>query len=245
MTRVIISLTTVPNRINTTLKPCLDVLDNMSYENYEIHLNLPKVCKRTGENYFIPNFISKYKKVRVFFGVDDYGPATKLVPTIFRSNPDDILITVDDDILYEDGFIEAYLDKSIEYPNCVLCFAGVKIENIWASNALIKYDEKVDCMGNFGTAFYKRYMFKSNLIDEYVNKCWDDDVSFSCHLRDNKIDIIRVTPPPKHSLHCFPVVEILPTPYGGCDIFRDGGHKSDMAAVSERYKKLMDRDELI
>jgi hypothetical protein len=54
MSQIIISLTTIPNRLNSPhneggLKKVLDKILNLSYHNYEVHLNIPYICKKINE----------------------------------------------------------------------------------------------------------------------------------------------------------------------------------------------------
>ncbi len=117
MEKVILSLTTIPQRLNYHnpsggIKPVIDKLLNLSYGNYEIHLNIPYVNKKNQSNYVIPEWLMEINNTKLkIFRTDDYGSITKLLPTIMRldENSEQIIITVDDDLEYMDGFIEYHL----------------------------------------------------------------------------------------------------------------------------------------
>jgi hypothetical protein len=67
----------------------------------KIYVNLPYKSKRTGEEYVVPSYLSENPNVEVLRSEIDYGPLTKLVPTLHKeTDPDTIIITVDNDKVY-------------------------------------------------------------------------------------------------------------------------------------------------
>jgi hypothetical protein len=132
--KVILSLSTVPSRLNETragwgIKPVIDRIVSLSYSNYEIHLNIPYTNNKTNQEYIIPEWLEEYSKkydLLKIFRCEDYGAITKILPTILRINdPETIIITVDDDLNYIDGFIEYHLKKRLFYPDSALGFACI------------------------------------------------------------------------------------------------------------------------
>jgi hypothetical protein len=118
MSKIILTLTTIPNRLNKDIegwgvKPVIDRLTSLSYPDYEIHFNIPYKNNKSGEEYIIPEWLENYSSDKLkIFRTEDYGSMTKLLPTVERSNnADDIIITLDDDLEYMDGFIEYHLEK--------------------------------------------------------------------------------------------------------------------------------------
>ena len=96
--KVIVTLTTVPDRINTSLQATIKSLSASDYSAYEIHLNLPDTQKTTGAKYESPQWSQDYPKLKVFTGLEDIGPKTKIIPTLLRiEDPETIIITADDD----------------------------------------------------------------------------------------------------------------------------------------------------
>lgn len=89
--KVIVTLTTLPTRIvqeyDHGIKSCLLSLVTQSYEDYEIHFNVPEIYKHTGEPFIIPEWLEQmcldYPILKIFRCLD-YGPITKLVPTLER-----------------------------------------------------------------------------------------------------------------------------------------------------------------
>ena len=105
---MIISFTTSPTRIHKC-KPMLDSLLNQTQRPELILLNIPKSFRRTGETYEIPEFVSDNVMINV--AEQDYGPATKIIPTVkyLKKNgyPEETrILYLDDDILYQDQIIQ-------------------------------------------------------------------------------------------------------------------------------------------
>jgi len=105
---MIISFTTSPTRIHKC-KPMLDSLLNQTQRPELILLNIPKSFRRTGETYEIPEFVSDNVMINV--AEQDYGPATKIIPTVkhLKKNgyPEDTrILYLDDDILYQNQMVE-------------------------------------------------------------------------------------------------------------------------------------------
>jgi hypothetical protein len=96
--RIIATLTTAPDRIHLIEPVLIALTTGQSRPPDEIHLNIPHRFARTGAEYVIPEFISRYP-VQVF-RCEDEGPGTKIIPTIRRTPADrDVwLFVVDDDV---------------------------------------------------------------------------------------------------------------------------------------------------
>jgi hypothetical protein len=113
--RFIFSLTTSPTRINT-IEQTINSLINQSYKATHIRINIPNKFGRTGEEYVIPEFLLNNEYVKIHRCEIDYGPATKLVPSVIDACSDatenDWIVTVDDDINYQPFLLEE-LSKTI------------------------------------------------------------------------------------------------------------------------------------
>jgi hypothetical protein len=107
--RFIFSLTTSPTRINE-LRPTIDSLLAQTYRAHHIRINVPFKFGRTGEEYVIPEWLEAIPDIRIHRCVDDYGPGTKLVPSVLApcddALADDWIVTVDDDIRYQPFLLE-------------------------------------------------------------------------------------------------------------------------------------------
>lgn len=114
--RVVISFTTLPNRINK-IKPMLNSLLDQTVKVDQIALNVPYNHK--GVKYNIPD---EYKDIVNIFRVGkDYGPGTKIIPTLLREGECDTkIIYLDDNLVYGEDFIETLLNESKKYPNMAI-----------------------------------------------------------------------------------------------------------------------------
>jgi hypothetical protein len=112
-TKMVVSFTTSPTRINKC-GPMLNSILDQSRKPDLFLLNIPEEFARTGETYIVPKYIRKsltVNRIQV-----DYGPATKIVPTVLYLrehaelyNPEDTrIIYLDDDIAYPKKMVETY-----------------------------------------------------------------------------------------------------------------------------------------
>lgn len=245
MRKIIISLTTIPNRLNSPhhsggLKPVLDRLTTLSYNDYEIHLNIPDVNKKTNEEYLIPEWLLNYESDKLkIFRTEDYGSITKLLPTVKRlTNDDDIIITVDDDLNYMDGFIEYHLLKRESYPDCALGFAGIgSIGGDCHFCTTVNKDVRVKIIEGYKTVSYKKGFFGDD-FEEFVTGNWNDDMIISAYLGKNNIQKIVMNYDKDTDFNprveSFPIIGHLPNERGGCWLFRNEGQSDN----HETYYKL-------
>lgn len=233
MNKVIISLTTVPNRLNSPvnnggIKKVIDKILNLSYHKYEIHFNIPFVCVKTGEQYEIPNWLSELNNPKLkIFRTEDFGSLTKLLPTIQRidKNDDVIIITIDDDLEYIDGFIEYHLEKRKKYPNYALGFAGLSaIDKSCHHCTTVKEDTRVKILEGYKTVSYKRSFFDDDFFTEFKNVSWSDDIIISAYLGKHNIEkwVMNYDKDTNFSarVESFPVVGHISNEKGGCWWFR-------------------------
>jgi len=232
MEQVIITLTTIPNRLNTTnggLKPIIDKMLNLSYSNYVIHLNIPEICKKSGEKYIIPQWLIEINNPKLkIFRTEDYGSLTKILPTLMRldRNDNSVLITIDDDLEYIDGFIEYHLEKRKQYPNSALGFAGLSaINGSCHFCTTLKEDTQVKILEGYKTISYVNSFFKQDFFDEFVGKSWSDDIIISAYLGKHNIEKIVMNYNKDSDFNprveSFPIVGHLPNERGGCFWFRN------------------------
>lgn len=247
MKKVILTLTTIPNRLNCPhekggLKKVLDFILNLSYSSYEVHVNIPYVCKKTNEEYQIPSWLDEIKddKLKVF-RTEDYGSLTKLLPTILRTDKNDdlIIITLDDDLQYMDGFIEYHLEKRKTYPNAAIGFAGIAaIDGSCHYCTSLKNDTRVKILEGYKTISYKRSFFADDFLTDFAGKSWNDDMIISAYLGKKDIEkwVVSYDKDEDNTprVESFPVVGHLPNERGGCWWFREKATPDN----SEIYYKL-------
>jgi len=171
MSRIVVSLTTIPSRLKH-IEPTIKCLTKQSYTPNKIYLNIPYKTK-TGKPYHIPtNFLSNIvrKDLITINRCNDYGPITKLLPTLdVETDPDTIIILVDDDEKIHRDVVKILVQKSQKYPNNALSFSGRSIGffplylyNIFEN----KDDEKVDWIeGSSSILLKKKFIDKQELLN--------------------------------------------------------------------------------
>ena len=104
----------------------INSLLKQTYPPTLIRINIPKIFKRTKENYKIPIFITNNPKIKIFQYEQDYGPIMKFLPTIidYKNDNNKVIIYGDDDVLFLPKTIETYLKFIIINPNNVYCLTG-------------------------------------------------------------------------------------------------------------------------
>jgi hypothetical protein len=141
--KVIVSITTTPNKISK-LKPVLNSILDQTVKIDQIALNIP--YKYNGNEYKIPEEFTKF--VSVYRCGMDYGPGTKLIPTLLREDEcGTIIITLDDDQIYGKDFIETLIYESNKNPNNAIyinenkCSSGLLVKpEFFDPNNILKRD---------------------------------------------------------------------------------------------------------
>lgn len=213
---VIISVTTSPKR----LQNCLDNLVTMLKDNVvpsfaEIHLNLPRTFKRTGEIY--PQIQSPTGRIKIFRDMEDEGPATKLLPTLDRMHGvNALIITWDDDTTYTKGTIEIHIELANLYNlQCVTAFSCIGDHNTGHS---FSHPELISILAERGAKIplkvsyvphelsqcaegYMSVGYPSNIVDPEIirknlnisDKCKNsDDIMISLSLHEMHIPILHI-----------------------------------------------------
>jgi len=205
---IIITLTTIPDRLHNQkyrhdIKYCIDALLNINYDNYEIHFNIPEIYKQTGEDYIVPDWLKEKCKEYPFlkiFRTTDYGSATKLIPTVERvTNPNAIIITVDDDMIYHPELINEHIKNQNMWPEYLVGYDGVRSRNTDGSFSTHFKDHRdyyfsathknslVDILQAYKSISYKRYFFGSDFTDFMINEgTWCDDTTISAYFAKHK-----------------------------------------------------------
>lgn len=98
--RVVASMTTIPSRIDQ-IRPVVEAVLAQSVPVDHLELNIPYQCIRTGESYAVPAWLESMDRVKIF-RTEDYGPITKIAPTLLRYQNDHQthVWSVDDDCAY-------------------------------------------------------------------------------------------------------------------------------------------------
>ena len=209
--KYIISFTTSPTRIHKC-EPMLDSLLNQTVKPDLIILNIPKVFKRTSEEYTIPPgledkvFINRIDK--------DYGPATKVIPTVHYLkdngfNPAETrIVYLDDDIKYPPAMLEVF--KEMPNDNTLYISSGIDFMCARGScdnlRAVRRHGAVAATAEGYGGVCVRLDTFKDDFM-EYINIYIDnmdfylsDDVVLSNYYCSKGITIKVINIPGRYSV---------------------------------------------
>jgi hypothetical protein len=119
---VVFSLTTIPSRLEH-IDSTLMTLLRQTRAPAAIRLNVPKWSKREKTAYEVPERIRSLKAITIV-ECEDYGPATKLIPSVLGLEPDQKIIVVDDDRHYPENLLSDLESASNENPDAAFGFCG-------------------------------------------------------------------------------------------------------------------------
>src|SRR5688572_10336454 len=121
--RIVISLTTTPNRL-PYIRDTVKSLTNQIIPANAVYLNIPHVSRK-GVPYIIPEWLKEEDGI-ILNRCEDMGPITKIAPTLeLEKDPNTIIIVVDDDEIYPNCLVQKYLKYCDEYKDEALTFGGV------------------------------------------------------------------------------------------------------------------------
>lgn len=121
--RVVCSLTSMPNQYEKVIKT-LESLNAQTYKLDAIYLSLPKVSRRLGTKYPpVPKAISENCSV---ISCEDMGPITKLSGGLLaEKDPDTVIISFDNDMVYPPTMVEKLVVHHKQYPNSAIGSSGM------------------------------------------------------------------------------------------------------------------------
>lgn len=173
--RVIVSFTTTPFRL-PLLKPVIkNICETQVDKPTKLVLYVPPVFKRTGELYVVPDSIKDLQKTYPIFEIrhveEDKGPVTKIYYALKEfTEPTDILISIDDDVIYERHFIKEFLDGHQKQPDALLGFMGVDNSNKFIHAELVQNSQphrqfkNVETLGGFRGILYSRRLIQDDFF---------------------------------------------------------------------------------
>ena len=123
---IIISLTTIPERINH-LELTIKSLLFQSRPPKKIWINLPYRSFRNNEEYVIPNWLLQVSAIQIVRVDKDFGPSTKFIPALEKSEPDQNILVVDDDNLYPSRYIEEFEQMERNHKDVILAASGWRV----------------------------------------------------------------------------------------------------------------------
>jgi len=157
-TRIAVSLTTIPSRIQHIEPTLTSLLTHQSMALDKLYLVLPKtkwILTKTANvskslHYEIPEFLTNFTKhddrVEILRPEYDYGPVDKIIyalkeedqrAKLLTNDMDDAastqintkVIYLDDDVIYHNDLVKTLVTKSFEYPDSVIALSGAKLKS--------------------------------------------------------------------------------------------------------------------
>ena len=217
---LIVTLTTVPTRLsNPGFQHTIAGLCAQTCRAKEIRLYIPKVLKRTGEAYVIPDWLH-HTPVKLC-ETEDFGPVTKLLGALQTAASDDKFLVCDDDSVMPNNWIQSYVNAVAQYPGVALTTEGYKVTN-FETNQRMYYDGSQSELAPLATHLINRFfshhflqpdekpvqvhvlqgyvsfLVSKNMIDhsklkEMISQSKqafvNDDIIISAHLAENNIPI--------------------------------------------------------
>jgi len=141
------------------------------------------------------------KRLKIF-RTEDYGPLTKLLPTLERIEEDEtIIIVVDDDLVYHSDMVKEHVNNQSKWLDSPVGYDGMRsrnedgtFSNFFGDTRDHYYsgthrDSRVDILQHYKTISYKRRYFGDD-FKEFVEKyyTWNDDLFVSAYFASKKID---------------------------------------------------------
>lgn len=183
--KYVVSFTTSPTRILKCI-PMINSILSQTRKPDAFILNVPEVFQRTGEKYIIPKFISDKLIVNI---VDkDYGPGTKLIPTIkylkqHKYDPKNTrIIYLDDDISYMPRMIETVENTIFDDDDSTWTSTGFDFVNLELIGQR-DHDKIATIAEGYGGVCVKLSIFKDDFF-EYIEKYIQYE---DCRLSDDMI----------------------------------------------------------
>lgn len=183
--RVVASLTTMPDRYFKVAKT-LESLHRQTYKLDAIYLSLPDKSRRLGIEY--PPVPEKITNLCTVVPCTDFGPITKILGGLLsEDDPDTVIISFDDDMLYPDHIVELLVRHHITYPDSALGSSGMLLKYSCPMCAITPNEDnflyriskfsvppegrRVDSIYGYPGALYVRKFFplKHLLEDNFLN----------------------------------------------------------------------------
>ncbi len=208
---IIVTFTTVPSRI-AQIKPTIISLLQQTHRPSIIELNLAIEPQKNDGDWSIPLWLESLTSVSINWLDYDYGPASKLIPTLERhQNEDCLIIVVDDDMIYPKDLIENFYKADQQSRGGkVFCASGhliTKNHHFFESPSgrRIKLGRRrvaiIEGCGGYSVRpkHFNIEILKS-LNDAPNNAMRMDDIWFSGHLSRRGIEKIKIATGRRHGL---------------------------------------------
>lgn len=183
--RVVASLTTMPYRYSKIIRT-LESLNRQTHALDAIYLSLPDRSRRLDIEY--PPITDEIARLCTVVPCTDFGPITKICGALLaEEDPETVIITFDDDMVYPETMVETLVKHHRKYPNsaigssgmllrysCPMCAITPNENNFFYRISKFKVapeGRRVDSIYGYPGALYIRKFFptKDKLEMEFLN----------------------------------------------------------------------------
>lgn len=209
--RVVATLTTMPDRYHKIIST-LESLNNQTYKLDAIYLGLPIKSRRLGIEY--PKVTKEITDLCQVVTCVDFGPITKIIAgIIMEDDPETVIISFDDDMIYPSTMVENLVKHHKKYPNSAIGSSGMLLKYSCPMCAITPNEDnffyripkfsipdegrRVDSIYGYPGALYVRKFFpsKEDLEEKFLNYAlidnnmlMNDDIVISGYLSLHNIE---------------------------------------------------------
>ncbi|MEQ8905493.1 hypothetical protein [Ekhidna sp.] len=241
---IIISLTTIPERIDS-IELTIKSLLYQKKQSARIHLNIPYVSFRNQKEYVIPEWLKSLKSVNIVRIEEDFGPASKFIPSLKKLEPDQPILVVDDDNIYPPNYVKDFDEAGKEHPDIILAASGWRVPDdlIDKSTTLLSNIKRIPPTPLPGTRI--NHLFRTDIIQGYSGyllrpKFFDLDAIDNYDGVPQKVrfvDDVWVSAQAKVEKFIFPISRFCYVPF-----FQNDFYKASSLAKINNYNRVDNRD---
>ena len=195
--RTVLTLTTSPQRM-LHLPTVLDSLLNQLTPPDAVCLNLPERY-RNRDPYLIPDWLPDISEVTLLRRRGDFGPVMKILPVLdVETDPDTLLITVDDDVKYPSNTISALQTAAQANPESAFGSRGFNFKNSKGHLQPVRGNHSpCHVLQGYGACAYRRSHFdierlRSDIKSQPESFRFSDDLILSNHLASMGVNLFTV-----------------------------------------------------
>ena len=237
--RIVASMTTIPSRIDT-IRPVIEAVLGQTTAVDHLELNIPYRSIRAGVEYVIPPWLAALDRVKVF-RTDDYGPITKIAPSLVRHKDDSetYLWSVDDDCAYPPNQLEVLCRAHRPSERCILVRYGGELK----SDGTVQFwhgEADVTMFEGFGGVLYPPGCIGDDFA-EYVETTSknelcrrNDDIVLSMYFTARRVRIRLYNVPSEET----PYMVSGWLPHAQLDALSANGHKENYKSIFQFIKSL-------
>lgn len=209
--RIVASLTTIPGRFEGVVETLRSMLEqDMPLD--AVYLHVPVLHRLRFNTTFVesPESVTSLSKqfshLIINRNCTDYGPATKLIPTLeLERDPSTLIITVDDDMVFKPNAVRRLVRAHLNSPDTAFTNAGqiidmatdgpvstlglsVRSADLWKDGIY-----PVDILEAFMGAIYRRDFFNVEVMKQISPECiYTDDIWVSANLAIKGIPRVKL-----------------------------------------------------